>query len=83
MRLHFFQSAETTPDICIWGYSLFVFTIHVIWMEFSEKNVTLHLEIRDGHRSTSDKPYLFAKLIKLRKSCMRGCSARCKQKSKV
>ena len=37
MRLHFFQSAETTPDISIWGYSLFVFTIHLICLEFSEK----------------------------------------------
>jgi hypothetical protein len=36
MRLHFFQSAETTPDICIWGYSLFVFTIHLKTTLFSK-----------------------------------------------
>ena len=30
-------------------------------LEKKEKNVTLHLEIRDGHRSMSDTPYLFAK----------------------
>lgn len=36
MRLHFFQSAETTPDICIWGYSLFVFTIHLQTTLFSK-----------------------------------------------
>ena len=36
MRLHFFQSAETTTDICIWGYSLFVFTIHLKTIFFSK-----------------------------------------------
>ena len=36
MRLHFFQSAETTPDICIWGYSLFVFTIQLKTIFFSK-----------------------------------------------
>ena len=65
MRLHFFQSAEITPDICIWGYSLFVFTNYLICLEVSEKNVTLHLEIRDGHRSTSDTPYfLHARILR-------------------
>ena len=58
------HSRHTTFTMLLYPYAmLFLMCFSqfscFIW-RFLEKKVSLHLEIGDGHRSTSDMPYLFA-----------------------